>query len=234
MIADCNYIPGSVRGQSAGATPRVRAVLRVGLTGGVGSGKSTAARLLAGHGAVVVDADVLAREVVAPGTDGLVQVIKRFGSDVLAQEGPLDRAKLGRLVFADPVARADLEAIVHPRVRAAAQTLEDAAVREAPDAVVVHDIPLLVETGQAGPGSRFRPVVVVDASDEVRIARLVTRGMSDPEARARMTAQAGRAERLAAADVVLDNEGPPGALAAQVGALWRRLRAAAAAGGWPD
>jgi dephospho-CoA kinase len=209
-------------------------VLRVGLTGGVGSGKSTAARLLAGHGAVVVDADVLAREVVAPGTEGLAEVVARFGPDLLGPEGQLDRAALGRLVFADPVARADLERIVHPRVRAAAQVLEDTAVKLAPDAVVVHDIPLLVETGQAGPGSRFRPVVVVDASDEVRLARLIGRGMSDPEARARMTAQAGRGERLALADVVLDNEGPPGALAAQVEALWRRLRKAAAAGSWPD
>ena len=209
-------------------------MLRVGLTGGVGSGKSTAARLLAGHGAVVVDADVLAREVVAPGTDGLAQVVARFGPAVLGPGGELDRAALARRVFADPVARADLERIVHPLVRSAAQVLEDAAVRLAPDAVVVHDIPLLVETGQAGPGSRYRPVVVVDASDEVRLARLIGRGMSDPEARSRMTAQASRGERLAAADVVLDNEGPPGALAAQVERLWRRLRAAAVAGAWPD
>ena len=209
-------------------------MLRVGLTGGVGSGKSTAARLLAEHGAVVVDADVLAREVVAPGTEGLAEVVARFGPDVLGPGGQLDRGALARVVFADPVARADLERIVHPRVRAAAQALEDTAVKLAPDAVVVHDIPLLVETGQAGPGSRFRPVVVVDASDEVRLARLIGRGLSDPEARARMTAQAGRGERLALADVVLDNEGPPGALAAQVEALWRRLRKASAAGSWPD
>lgn len=208
-------------------------MLRVGLTGGVGSGKSTAARLLAGHGAVVVDADLLAREVVAAGTEGLVLVVQRFGRDVLDPDGQLDRQALGRLVFADPAARADLEGIVHPRVRAAAQVAEDAAVLQDPDVVVVHDIPLLVETGQAGPGSRFRPVVVVDASDEVRLARLIGRGMSDPAARARMTAQAGRAERLAAADVVLDNEGPPSLLAAQVGLLWPRLRAAAAAGAWP-
>lgn len=209
-------------------------MLRVGLTGGVGSGKSTAARLLAGHGAVVVDADVLAREVVAVGTEGLERVVQRFGPAVLGPAGQLDRSALARLVFADPTARADLEGIVHPRVRALAQILEDAAVQRAPDAVVVHDIPLLVETGQAGPGSRFRPVVVVDASDEVRLARLIGRGMSDPEARSRMTAQASRGERLAAADVVLDNEGPRGFLAAQVEALWRRLRAAATAGVWPD
>jgi dephospho-CoA kinase len=199
----------------------------------VGSGKTTAARLLAGHGAVIVDADVLAREVVAIGTEGLAQVVERFGPGVLDPDGQLDRSTLARIVFADPSARADLERIVHPRVRAAAQVLEDAAVRLSPDAVVVHEIPLLIETGQAGPGSLFRPVVVVDASDEVRLARLITRGMSDPEARARMTAQASRGERLAAADVVLDNEGPPGALAAQVERLWRRLRAAAASGAWP-
>jgi dephospho-CoA kinase len=209
-------------------------VLRVGLTGGVGSGKSTAARLLAGHGAVVVDADALAREVVAAGTESLAQVVARFGRDLLGDDGQLDRAALGRVVFADPAARADLEAIIHPRVRAAAQILEDAAVLQDPEAVVVHDIPLLVETGQAGPGSRYRPVVVVDAPDEVRVARLVVRGMSDPEARARMTAQASRGERLAAADVVLDNEGPPAALAVQVGSLWRRLKAAAVAGAWAD
>ena len=208
-------------------------MLRVGLTGGVGSGKSTAARQLAGHGAVVVDADVLARDVVAAGTEGLTQVVERFGPGVLRPDGLLDRSTLARLVFADPAARADLERIIHPRVRAAAQALEDAAVRAAPDAVVVHDIPLLVETGQAGPGSRFRPVVVVDASDEVRLARLIGRGMSEPEARSRMAAQASRGERLAAADVVLDNEGPPDLLVAQAEALWRQLQAAAAAGAWP-
>ena len=208
-------------------------MLRVGLTGGVGSGKSTAARLLAGHGAVVVDADVLSRDVVAAGTEGLRHVVERFGPGVLRPDGQLDRSALARLVFADPAARADLERIIHPRVRAAAQVLEDLAVQRAADAVVVHDIPLLVETGQAGPGSRFSPVVVVDASDEVRLARLIGRGMSDPEARSRMTAQASRGERLAAADVVLDNEGPPALLAAQVEALWRRLRSAAAAGAWP-
>ncbi len=209
-------------------------MLRVGLTGGVGSGKSTVARLLARHGAVVVDADVLARDVVSAGTDGLAQVVERFGQSVLGNDGELDRAALARVVFADPAARADLEQIVHPRVRAAAQELEDAAVTSSPDAVVVHDIPLLVETGQTGPDSRFRPVVVVDASDEVRLARLVGRGMSEPEARSRMSAQASRDERLAAADVVLDNEGSPDVLGAQVEALWRRLRSAAASGAWPD
>jgi dephospho-CoA kinase len=210
------------------------AVLRVGLTGGVGSGKSTAARLLAGLGAVVVDADVLAREVVAAGTAGLAEVVERFGPEILRPDGQLDRPALGRVVFADPAARADLERITHPRVRAAAQVLEDAAVQRAADAVVVHDIPLLVETGQGGPGSRFRPVVVVDAPDEVRLARLVGRGLSEPEARARMAAQASRVERLTAADVVLDNAGEPASLDAQVEALWPRLRAAAVAGAWPD
>ena len=208
-------------------------MLRVGLTGGVGSGKSTAARLLARHGALVVDADVLARDVVAAGTDGLAQVVERFGQSMLGHDGQLDRAALARVVFANPAARADLEQVVHPRVRTAAQELEDAAVASAPDAVVVHDIPLLVETGQAGPGSRYRPVVVVDASDDVRLARLVGRGMSEPEARSRMAAQASRAERLAAADVVLDNEGSPDLLDAQVEVLWRRLRSAAASGAWP-
>jgi dephospho-CoA kinase len=208
-------------------------VLRVGLTGGVGSGKSTVADLLAARGAVIVDADVLARRAIADGTEGMAEVVRRFGSRVLSDDA-LDRAALARIVFADPQARQDLERIVHPRVRAAAQDEEDAAVAADADAVVVHDVPLLVETGQAGPDSRFRPILVVDAPDEVRLRRLVERGMSEEEARRRMSAQAGRDERLAVADVVLDNSGPPEALAAQVEDLWPRLRSSATTGTWPD
>lgn len=193
-------------------------MLRVGLTGGIGSGKSEVARRLADRGAVVIDADVLAREVVAPGTEGLAHVVAAFGPEVLALDGALDRARLGALVFADPDARRRLEGIVHPRVRGRAQELEEAAGEHA---VVVHDIPLLVETGQSG---RFDVVVVVDAPDEVRVDRLVRlRGMSEEDARARIAAQAAREERLAEADVVVDNGGELPALDAQVDRLWSAL-----------
>jgi dephospho-CoA kinase len=197
-------------------------VLRVGLTGGIGSGKSAVSARLAEHGAVVIDADVLAREVVEPGTPGLAAVLEAFGPEVLTTGGTLDRPALGAIVFADPACRAQLNGIVHPRVRAAAAEIEAAAPA---DAVVVHDIPLLVETGQAG---SFDLVVVVDAPDDVRVARLVAdRGMDAADVRSRIAAQATREERLAAADVVLDNSGSAEALGAQVDALWRRLSEAA-------
>ena len=191
--------------------------IRVGLTGGIASGKSVVADGLARRGAVVVDADVLAREVVAPGTPGLAAVVERFGPEVLT-EGGLDRARLGAIVFADPAARRALEAIVHPAVRARAAELELAA---APDAVVVHVIPLLVETGQA---DDFDRVVVVDVDPETQVARLRARsGLSESDARARLAAQASRADRRVAADVVLDNEGPIAALEEQLDRLWADL-----------
>jgi dephospho-CoA kinase len=194
--------------------------LRVGLTGGIGSGKSEVARLLAAHGAVVVDSDVLAREVVAPGTEGLADVVSAFGPGVLTPSGDLDRPALGRLVFADRAARARLEAIVHPRVRRRAAEIESAA---APDAVVVHDVPLLVETGQA---DRFDEVVVVDVPEEVQVERLTRlRGMAEEDARARIAAQASRTERLAAATVVVDNAGSPDQLRNRVDEVWDVLRA---------
>jgi dephospho-CoA kinase len=192
----------------------------VGLTGGIGAGKSTAARLLAERGALVLDADVAAREVVAPGTDGLAAVVREFGDAVLGPDGALDRAALAEVVFADPGRRDALNAIVHPRVRSwMAQR-----VAAAPEgSVVVQDIPLLVEGGLAG---LFELVVVVDAADEVRVARLVRdREMSEREAAARIAAQAPRGQRLAAADVVLSNDGTPEELAAQVGGLWDRILA---------
>jgi dephospho-CoA kinase len=189
-------------------------VLRIGLTGGIGSGKSTVARLLAQRGARVIDADQLAREVVAAGTPGLAAVVAAFGGDVLTDGGELDRPALAAVVFGDPAARAALDAIVHPRVRARA--VEAIAAMPA-DAVVVQDIPLLVETGQAG---SFDLVVVVEAELETRVARLVGRGLSEEDARARIAAQAGDAERRAVADVVLDNSGTPDQLAAQVDRLW--------------
>ncbi len=191
---------------------------RVGLTGGIGSGKSEVARLLAELGAVVVDADRLAREAVAPGTQGLGAVVAEFGPQVLTADGSLDRQAVAGRVFADPQARARLEGIVHPRVRAAAAALEAAARAEDPDAVVVHDVPLLVETGQQ---DAYDMVLVVDVPEEAQVRRLVAhRGMSEVQARARIAAQATREQRLAAADVVIDNSGTLADLARRVRQIW--------------
>ncbi|MBA3780734.1 MAG: dephospho-CoA kinase [Nocardioides sp.] len=177
-------------------------MMRVGLTGGVASGKSTVSAMLASLGAVVVDADVLAREVVAPGTSGLAEIVEAFGPEVLGDDGGLDRPSLGALVFADEQKRRTLEAIIHPRVRARGAELEGAA---GPDAIVVHDIPLLVETGQAG---SFDAVIVVDVPTEVQSDRMVRiRGMSEADAQARLDAQASREERLAVATYVVENTG---------------------------
>lgn len=196
--------------------------LRVGLTGGVASGKSTVSARLAELGAVVVDADLLAREVVAPGTEGLAEVVAEFGPEVLGPDGALDRPALGALVFADESHRRALEAIIHPRVRAAGAALEVAA---GPEAVVVHDIPLLVETGQ---GDAFDVVVVVDTPVEEQVHRMVEhRGMTEAEARARIAAQATREQRLAKADVVIDNTGTVADLVARVDEVWKALRARA-------
>ncbi|MEE1823362.1 dephospho-CoA kinase [Streptomyces sp. BE20] len=195
-------------------------MLKIGLTGGIGAGKSEVSRLLAAHGAVIVDSDVIAREVVAPGTDGLKAVAAEFGPGVLAADGSLDRPALGAIVFADPERLAALNAIVHPLVRARSAELEAAA---SPDAVVVHDVPLLAENGLA---PLYDLVIVVDAEDGVRIDRLVRlRGMAEEEARARMAAQASRADRLAIADVVIDNSGPLTGLAPRVADVWSELKA---------
>jgi dephospho-CoA kinase len=176
--------------------------VRVGLTGGVASGKSTVSAMLRELGAVVIDADALAREVVEPGTPGLDAVVATFGPEVLDPDGGLDRGRLGEIVFADPARRADLEAIVHPLVRARAQEIESGTPA---GVLVVHDIPLLVETGQA---STFDAVLVVDVPDDVQVARAVRdRGWSEDQARARISAQADRSERLAAATHVIDNAG---------------------------
>ena len=195
-------------------------MLRIGLTGGIGSGKSTVARLLAERGAVVVDADAIAREVVEPGTPGLAAVVATFGEDVLTPDGALDRPALGAVVFADPDARERLNAIVHPLVRERAAELA-AAVPD--DGVVVHDIPLLVESGQAGTGDARGAhdlVLVVETDLDTRLERLVQRGMTEEDARARIAVQATDEERRAVADVVLDNSGTPGELAAQVDRFW--------------
>jgi dephospho-CoA kinase len=191
-------------------------VLRVGLTGGIGSGKSTVARRLVARGAVLVDSDVLAREVVAPGTDGLAEVAAAFGDGVLDASGALDRSALAAVVFADPGARERLNAIVHPRVRERSARLVAAAPA---DAVVVQDIPLLVESGMA---PFFPLVVVVHADAEERVPRLVRRGMPEADARARIAAQASDEARRAAADVWLDNSGSERELEAAVDALWER------------
>lgn len=190
-------------------------MLRLGLTGGIGAGKSTVARELERLGAVVVDADAIAREVVAPGTRGLAAVVAEFGEGVLTPDGGLDRAALGRIVFADPAARARLEAITHPLI--AAETARRVA-RLPTGTVVVHDVPLIVERGLA---DRYDLVAVVGADEDVRLERLVRdRGMSREDAQARIGAQATDAERRAVADVWLDNSGTPEALLAQVRRLW--------------
>lgn len=194
---------------------------RIGLTGGIAAGKSVAARRFIELGAVLIDADALAREVVAPGTLGLEQVVETFGPGVLAPDGSLDRAALAARVFGDAEARRRLEALLHPQVRRLAAEREAAAAAIDPDAVVVHDIPLLVETGQA---ETFGMVVVVHAPEEQRISRLVAgRGMPETEARARVAAQADDDARLAAADVVLDGTGTDDELRHQVDLLWSRL-----------
>ena len=185
------------------------------MTGGIASGKSVVAARLAELGAVLVDADALARDVVEPGTPGLARVVEAFGPDMLDAGGRLDRARLGAVVFGNPSQLAVLNGIVHPLVRKAAADM----IATAPDsAIVVQDIPLLVETGQ---GSGFHLVLVVDAPDDVRIRRMLEhRGMTADEANSRMAAQASRSDRLAAADVVLDNSGSLADVTAQVGRLW--------------
>ncbi|MGH3386319.1 MAG: dephospho-CoA kinase [Nocardioidaceae bacterium] len=195
-------------------------MLRVGLTGGIGSGKTAVTELLDELGAVVVDADLLARAVVEPGTDGLDEVVAAFGPGVLDGEGALDRQALAAVVFDDPSARARLEAIIHPRVRRRAAEVESAA---GDAAIVVHAIPLLVETGQA---DRFDVLVVVDVPEDLQVERLTRlRGMSEQEARSRIAAQATREQRLAAADVVVDNSGTLDDLRHRVIEVFARLQA---------
>ena len=193
-------------------------MLKVGLTGGIGAGKSEVSRLLVEQGAVLIDADRIAREVVAPGTPGLAAIVDAFGEDVLAPDESLDRPKLGSIVFADPAKLAALNAIVHPLVGARSRELESAA---APDAVVVHDVPLLAENGLAG---LYDVVVVVDARPETQLDRLVRlRGMTEEDARARMAAQATREKRLEIADVVIDNDVPLPELELRVQEVWADL-----------
>lgn len=194
-------------------------MLKVGLTGGIGAGKSEVSRLLASYGAVLIDADEIAREVVEPGTPGLAAVVEAFGPDVLTPQGTLDRPRLGAIVFSDAERLARLNAIVHPLVGARSAELEAAA---GPDAVVVHDVPLLAENGLA---PLYDLVIVVDASPDTRLDRLVRlRGMTESEARARMAAQAEPEQRRAVADLIIDNDGPLEALEPQVREVWAELR----------
>ncbi|MDQ0786353.1 dephospho-CoA kinase [Streptomyces sp. B3I8] len=193
-------------------------MLSVGLTGGIGAGKSEVSRLLVACGAVLIDADRIAREVVAPGTPGLAAVVEAFGEEILAEDGSLDRPHLGAVVFADPDRLAVLNSIVHPLVGARSRALEAAA---AEDAVVVHDVPLLTENGLA---PLYDVVVVVDVDPATQLDRLVRlRGMSEEDARARMAAQASREQRRAVADVVVDNDVPLPQLERRVRELWDDL-----------
>jgi dephospho-CoA kinase len=198
---------------------RLADVLRVGLTGGIGAGKSEVSKRLAAQGAVILDADLIAREVVAPGTDGLADVVAAFGPSVLGPDGELDRVLLGDIVFTDKQKLAALNSIVHPRVGARMRELEDAA---GPGSVVVHDVPLIAENGLAG---AYDLVVVVDVPPRIQLDRLVRlRGMSREQAQARMATQAGRDQRLSIAGIVVDNSGSLAELDRQVGDLWGELR----------
>ncbi|MFC8037340.1 dephospho-CoA kinase [Streptomyces griseoincarnatus] len=193
-------------------------MLTVGLTGGIGAGKSEVSRLLVERGAVLIDADRIARDVVEPGTPGLAAVVEAFGEEILAEDGSLDRPRLGALVFNDPDKLATLNSIVHPLVGARSRELEEAAPE---DAVVVHDVPLLTENGLA---RLYDVVIVVDASTGTQLDRLVRlRGMSEEDARARMAAQATREQRRAVADIVIDNDVPLDALERRVEEVWADL-----------
>ena len=205
-------------------------VLRAGLTGGIGSGKSEVSRRLAAHGAVVIDADVAARAVVAPGTPGLARVAEAFGGGVLGPDGALDRERLGAIVFRDPGSRATLNAIVHPLVGEWMRAADQAAVAASDgegDVIIVHDVPLLAENRRAGD---FDLVIVVDVPPELQVERLVSqRGMTPDQARARLAAQATREQRLAVADLVIDNSGSLPDLDRRVADVWADLKRRAAA-----
>jgi dephospho-CoA kinase len=199
-------------------------VLRVGLTGGIGAGKSEVSRRLAAQGAVVIDADAIAREVVAPGTPALAEVVAVFGDAVLAPDGSLDRPRLGEIVFADAELRAKLNAIIHPRVGARMRELEETAGQSA---IVVHDVALIAENNLAG---AYDLIVVVDVPPRIQLDRLIRhRGMTREQAKARLAAQASREQRLAIAGIVIDNSSSLTELDRQVGELWAELRRAQAA-----
>lgn len=196
-------------------------MLKVGLTGGIGSGKSAVSAELTTHGAVVIDADAIAREVVEPGTPGLARVVAEFGEQVLTEDGRLNRPKLGELVFADESQLSRLNAIVHPLVGERSGQLMEQALADNAE-IVVYDVPLLVENGL---GPLYDVVVVVDAPDELRVERVATnRGMPREQVWARVRSQADRETRLAAADLVVDNSGSLQDLRDRVSDLWTELR----------
>ncbi|MBB5077235.1 dephospho-CoA kinase [Nonomuraea endophytica] len=200
-------------------------MLKVGLTGGIGSGKSEVSKRLAAKGAVVIDADKIAREVVEPGTVGLARVVAAFGREILRPDGTLDREKLGAIVFSDADQLATLNAIVHPLVGERVATLQNQA---AADAIVVYDVPLLAENKLA---PMYDVVIVVDAADDTRIRRLADhRDMPEADAKARIAAQASREARLAIADLVVPNEGSLDDLAGRVEEAWEELRRRAGRG----
>jgi dephospho-CoA kinase len=198
-------------------------MLRVGLTGGIGSGKSAVSERLAALGAVIIDADKAARAVVEPGTPGLARITEAFGPDVLGEDGSLDRVKLAGIVFGDDAARSRLNAIVHPLVHEHMRAADEAATTVGgPEAIIVHDIPLLAEGGRS---AGFDVVIVVDAPPEVQVERLVgQRGMPADQARARMAAQATREQRLAIADIVIENSRTLADLDRRVAQVWADLR----------
>ena len=201
---------------------RVVSVYLIGLTGGIASGKSTVARRLVEHGAVHIDADDLARRVVEPGKPAFDAIVAEFGRDVVGHDGRLDRPKLGELVFRDDAARARLNAIVHPAVRELSRKLIERAEAEDPDAVVVYDVPLLVEASVDHP---FDLIVVTNAPRRTQVERLVEeRGFDPIQAEARVDAQVDNTARLAIADVVIDTDGSMAHTMSQTDALWQRIR----------
>jgi len=198
---------------------------RVGLTGGIGSGKSAVSERLAALGAVVIDGDKAARAIVEPGTPGLAKIAETFGPEVVRADGSLDRARLAGIVFSDEAARAKLNAITHPLIHEHIRAAEEAAVAAGgPGTIVVHDIPLLAEGQRA---ADFEVVIVVDVPPEVQVARLAGRGLPEDQARARMAAQATREQRLAIAHIVIDNSGTLEDLDRRIAAVWDELRSRA-------
>jgi dephospho-CoA kinase len=194
-------------------------VLNVGLTGGIGAGKSEVTRRFAALGAMIIDADAIAREVVAPGTPGLDAVLAEFGEQLRADDGSLDRDKLAAIVFADEAARARLNAIIHPLI--GARVAELMAEIDEPDRIVVNDVPLIVEAGIA---DRYDVVVVVDSPVDLQLERLTTiRGMTAQAAKARISAQASREQRLTIADHVITNDGDLENLESQIREVWEKL-----------